>query len=246
MRLLLILAATLILFLALALAYPDVMIKPGKLSEGHRSLERDCFGCHAPIRGASSVSCLSCHKLEGIGRVTTAGAPLPAERFRKLRFHAGLGGTDCMRCHNLHASVRHRKTATFEHELLAAEFRRECQTCHLEQKPADELHSRLNDRCGSCHATAAWKPATFEHDRYFRFDANHPATCRTCHTDQGTFSTYTCYGCHEHSRAGILAEHREEGIRNIENCARCHRSGNEDEAEGGEGGGEGESHEDED
>ena len=70
MRLLLILAVTLILFLALALAYPDVMIKPGKLSEGHRSLERDCFGCHAPIRGASSVSCLSCHKLEGIGRVS--------------------------------------------------------------------------------------------------------------------------------------------------------------------------------
>ncbi len=236
MRLLLILAVTLILSLALAIAYPDVMIKPGKLSDGHRSLERDCFGCHAPIRGASSASCLSCHKLKRIGRVTTAGVPLPTDRFRKLRFHEGLSDADCMRCHTLHASVRHRKTATFQHELLTAEFRSECQSCHLEQKPADELHSRLTDRCGSCHKTAAWKPATFDHGRYFRFDVNHPADCRACHTDRSTFSTYTCYGCHEHSPAGILAEHREEGIREIQNCARCHRSGNEDEAEGrGEG-----------
>ncbi|HEX6902934.1 MAG TPA: cytochrome c3 family protein [Thermoanaerobaculia bacterium] len=279
MRLLLILAVTLILSLALAVAYPDVMIKPGELSAGHRGLERACLGCHAPIRGASSASCLSCHKLDRIGRATTAGLPLPAERFAKLRFHAGLRETDCMRCHTLHASVRHRKEATFQHALLAPAVRGDCRSCHLDRKPADELHSRLNDGCGSCHNTAAWKsavfdhralasgtdcaachgkdkpedelhprvtkscvychttkrwrPAKFDHNRYFRFDANHPADCQVCHTDGSTFSIYTCYGCHEHSPAGILAEHREEGIRNVENCARCHRSGQENEAEGG-------------
>jgi hypothetical protein len=35
---------------------------------------------------------------------------------------------------------------------------------------------------------------------------------------------YTCYGCHEHQQARIIAQHRNEGIANIEKCARCHRS----------------------
>ncbi|MFM7402028.1 MAG: hypothetical protein ACKO4W_14110 [Bacteroidota bacterium] len=35
------------------------------------------------------------------------------------------------------------------------------------------------------------------------------------------------YGCHEHNRANTLAEHREEGISNINDCARCHKSPDE-------------------
>lgn len=244
MRWLLSSAATLALSLALAVLHPDVMIKPGKLSEGHRGLNRDCLECHAPIRGAGSASCQSCHKLPQIGRVTTAGLPLPAERSRKLRFHAGLRNVDCMQCHTLHAGVRHRKAASFQHEMLAPEIRRDCQICHLEDRPQDALHRQVATSCTQCHTTAGWRPATFDHGRYFRFDANHPATCETCHTDRTTFSTYSCYGCHEHSSARILEEHLEEGIRNVENCARCHRSGNEDEAEGGGGEGREEGEED--
>ncbi len=235
MRWLLPSAATLVLAVILSTLFPSAMIKPGKLSEGHRNLDRDCFGCHAPIRGAASASCLSCHKLPQIGRVTTAGLPLPAERSRKLRFHAGLGGMDCMQCHTLHAGVRHRKTASFQHEMLAPEIRRDCQTCHLEDRPQDALHRQVAASCAQCHTPAGWRPASFDHSRYFRFDTNHPASCETCHTDKATYSTYSCYGCHEHTPSGILAEHREEGIRSIENCARCHRSGQEGEAEG-EGG----------
>lgn len=232
MRLVLALAVTLVLALLLTVAYPDVMIKPGRLSAGHRSLDRDCFACHQALRGAAGAGCLSCHKLDRIGRTTTAGTPLPAAGFRKVPFHASLAETDCMQCHALHASERHRKEPVFRHELLAAAVRENCQSCHQDDRPDDELHRQVAASCASCHGTAGWRPATFDHDRYFRFDAHHPASCRTCHLEETTFSTYSCYGCHEHSPARILAEHQEEGIRNVENCARCHRSGDEDEVEG--------------
>lgn len=149
-----------------------------------------------------------------------------------------------MACHAVHASERHRKEVVFQHGLLSPEARDECRSCHLQQMPADDLHRGAQGSCAQCHETSGWRPAHFEHTKYFRFDHNHPAECRTCHVDSTSFSVYSCYGCHEHDPARIAAEHREEGIQNFEDCARCHRSGNEEEAEGrsewGEGGEHGE------
>ena len=244
MRLLLVVVGTAVLSLILAVTYPDVMIKPGSLSEGHQSLDRDCLRCHTPFQGASAAVCLECHKLNAIGRTTMAGVPLPATGARKVQFHASLANTDCMACHTVHSSARHRREVVFQHALLAPEARNECRSCHLPEMPADELHRQAQGSCSPCHSTTGWRPATFDHARYFRFDGNHPADCRSCHMDRATFSVYSCYGCHEHSPARIAAEHREEGIQNFENCVRCHRSGDEEEAEGhGERGrGEGEEH----
>lgn len=84
--------------------------------------------------------------------------------------------------------------------------------------------------CAQCHSTTAWEPANFAHDRLFRLDGDHNVACATCHVG-GNTARYTCYGCHEHQPAATIAEHREEGIRNIDNCVRCHRSS----SEGGEG-----------
>ena len=80
------------------------------------------------------------------------------------------------------------------------------------------------------HTQEAWLPATFEHEKYFRFDRHHDTDCATCHVNND-YGSYTCYGCHEHSRSKIRAEHVEEGIYQYENCVECHRSGDEDEAE---------------
>ena len=74
----------------------------------------------------------------------------------------------------------------------------------------------------ACHKTEAWKPATFDHNKYFALDRDHEATCETCHKNND-YSRYTCYGCHEHSQAKIRAKHVEEGIQNFENCVECHR-----------------------
>lgn len=243
MRVLLTFFCTAVLAVGLAFAWPDLMIKPGELTPGHRGLDRDCLRCHTPLRGAAE-SCLQCHAVADIGRRTTQGAPLPARGLRKVAFHAGLAVTDCTACHALHIGVRHRRARAFEHELLQAAVRADCAACHGSDTPRDALHQRLDGGCGSCHGTGGWRPATFDHSRSFRFDSHHPADCNVCHTDRTTFASYTCYGCHEHEPAQIAAEHREEGIFRIADCARCHRSGEEDEAEGrregGSGGEEGE------
>jgi hypothetical protein len=81
----------------------------------------------------------------------------------------------------------------------------------------------LTGGCAQCHQTQAWKPATFDHDKHFLLDENHNVSCVTCHA-ANDYSKYTCYGCHEHTPENVLREHREEGIRNLDNCVRCHRS----------------------
>jgi hypothetical protein len=95
------------------------------------------------------------------------------------------------------------------------------------------LHDNLGKaiQCVQCHTTDKWKPSTFDHTKYFRFDGNHPSNCADCHDVNKTFSTYTCYNCHEHRPDKIEKEHIKEGIRNFSNCVECHRSGDEDEAE---------------
>ena len=95
----------------------------------------------------------------------------------------------------------------------------------------DLVHTSVKAGCDPCHQTAAWTPATFDHEPYFRFDRHHPEDCGTCHTTAGDLGAYTCYGCHEHTPRNIRSEHLEEGIREFEACEECHRSGDEEEAE---------------
>src|SRR3546814_3316281 len=80
-----------------------------------------------------------------------------------------------------------------------------------------------SDVCSSdfatCHQPGHWKPATFDHSRYFLLDRDHNTACTTCHLNNN-YKQYTCYGCHEHQPTKIITKHREEGITNIENCVR--------------------------
>jgi hypothetical protein len=124
---------------------------------------------------------------------------------------------------------------SFAHALLRPEVRGQCATCH--HAPQTPLHAQAGSNCAACHTTSAWKPATFEHTRFFALTGPHNASCATCHTG-GNFSRYTCFSCHEHQPDQIRAKHAEEGIQNIENCASCHRSASGEGGEGREGGGD--------
>jgi hypothetical protein len=72
-----ILAANLIVLAVLAFVYPNLMVGPGKLIPGHAKLESDCFACHAGFTGAEPERCVSCHKPEEIGKLTTTGSASP-------------------------------------------------------------------------------------------------------------------------------------------------------------------------
>lgn len=192
----------------------------------HQALaKRDCAGCHTDHAGLEAGNatrgfshgllpdslrnaCASCH---GRQRPDDPLHPRVAE--------------NCASCH----STEDWQSVSFEHRHILAGFEKDCAACHQKDRPGDELHRQVK-ACYQCHENRAWKPATFAHERYFRFDRHHPGDCSACHTNAGNFSEYTCYNCHEHSPAKIAREHRKEGIFDFENCADCHRSGNKDEA----------------
>lgn len=219
-----ILAANLLALAALAFLYPHLMVGPGKLIPGHAQLETDCFACHAPFAGATSERCVSCHKPEEIGRLTTVGKPVQ-KPLTSVPFHQKLLQQNCMACHSDHAGVkRFRVSGRFDHALLQPVLREECQSCH--KPPKDSLHEKISGNCAQCHSLEKWVPATFDHRQYFELDRDHNVQCVTCHV-RNDYSRYTCYGCHEHTPAGIRREHIEEGIRDFDNCVECHRSADE-------------------
>jgi len=228
---------------ALSFAYPQWMIAPGALIDGHHSLEGDCFACHRAWRSVSSEQCVRCHQVDRIGLFTVAGAAKSgAGALKKAGFHQQLTGQDCLACHGDHRGIMKFRPAQqrFSHDLLRPTVREACAQCH--RAPSDSLHRRLGGAsCAQCHRSEAWKPAEFEHDRYFVLDRRHDVKCETCHRGND-FGSYTCYGCHEHSPARVAREHEEEGIGNLDDCARCHRSANEHDIRGGEGRERGEKH----
>lgn len=232
-----ILALNLIVLAVLAFVYPNLMEGPGKLIPGHKPLEGDCFACHAPFRGASSVQCVSCHKPADIGRLTTAGLAI-AKPLTATPFHQKLLSEDCVACHSDHAGVkRYVVQGSFNHALLKKETRDQCQACH--KSPTDSLHQQITGNCIQCHTQKKWTPATFDHNKYFVLDGDHNTRCVTCHV-RNDYSRATCYGCHEHTPANIRRKHIEEGISKFDNCVECHRSANKHDIKGGKGEGEGE------
>ncbi len=216
------LIALAVLFIAgffIVLQVPELFVNPGALIKGHEKVEGDCFQCHTPLLGPSNAKCIACHKITEIG----------AKKAKTARFHQRLSENNCAGCHTDHIGRDAAKaTRTFNHSLLGATWRVSCHDCHL--KPPDSMHKNVTVKCETCHLPEQWRPATFHHDRYFRFDRDHPADCASCHIGE-RYDRYTCYGCHEHSEENVREEHLEEGIRDFANCTECHRSGDEDEAE---------------
>lgn len=212
---------------------PHAMVSPGKLMPAHRELEQDCFACHTPFIGAATSKCAACHVPSEIGLRSTKGAPLARNKSR-IPFHQSLVEQTCTACHTDHmasGNIQH-EAARFEHGLLKPELRGQCESCHV--APKDPLHSGpLPMTCSKCHATAGWKPSSFDHNRYFPLEGEHNVGCTSCHAGND-FKVYSCTGCHAHDKNRMIQEHLEEGIRSIDNCVRCHNGRGSTSREGGE------------
>lgn len=227
--------ANLLVLVGLVFAYPQLMISPGPLVAGHAELATDCFACHTAWRGTTAQKCIGCHAFPDIGLRTTKGAALPQHGL-KTAFHQQLSEQDCMACHSDHAGPKltRRTQKQFSHALLRPDVQQACATCHA--PPTDKLHTQIKGNCAQCHAQTAWKPATFDHVKFFELDKDHNASCITCHTGN-VYSRYTCYGCHEHTPSNIRRKHEKEGMGEFANCVECHRSASGERKSGGREGG---------
>ncbi len=231
------LALTFVLGGVAIVLFPYDAVTPGVLSQGHQRQRNDCLSCHTLLAGAPAGKCMACHRPADIGLRTVAGAALAKEKTRSNLVHRAVNG-ECVGCHGEHSGLsREVAVGRFRHDVLPPGILGSCAPCHAQQKPANALHAALSGNCTPCHTTKAWKPATFDHEKYFRFDRNHPARCAGCHLSKASLKEYTCTGCHEHALDRMVAKHREEGIPRIDGCRRCHPSGSEDDTigKGGEG-----------
>lgn len=247
MRTRIVTVASLAASIAIVFLAPRAALNPGPLSGGHQPQADHCLRCHALGRGAPSAKCVACHPFDTIG-VPRADAATPA-RPALAGMHRSFEGIACGACHTDHAGVDPASaTNRFSHDALRGDLRGRCLACHGANRAVDAIHQGAGDDCATCHGMTAWKPATFDHERFFPLDRDHHVACATCHDRPGDYRAYTCYGCHEHSVARMESKHREEGIRDLANCVRCHKSAQDKEGHegGGEGrGGEGEHHGDE-
>lgn len=199
-----------------------------------------CEQCHAGgVFTHTPTDCVACHQADY--DATTA----PAHR------SAGYS-TQCQTCHGTAAwtgaSFNHAATGfalTGAHAATACEqchaggvfagTPRDCNACHAAQYAAttNPAHAAagFGTDCASCHTSAAWQPATFDHDaKYFRIDSGHHrgtwASCQTCHQNSASYADFTCLVCHEHDKARMDSEHRGRSGYSYQSsaCYSCHRN----------------------
>jgi hypothetical protein len=200
----------------------------------------DCTSCH---KGAAtgqfiglSTQCYSCHAKEyqtttGPNHVT-AGFP-----------------TTCEQCHGLNtwsgAKFDHLKITGFA--LTGAHISLDCTACHVGGKfagtPATCVGCHLPDfqkttnpnhvqagfpqTCQSCHTTAAWQPATFDHNTFTKFPltgTHATVACTQCHVNgQFAGTPADCASCHMKDFQGTTnPNHAQAGIPTT--CATCHNT----------------------
>lgn len=184
-----------------------------ELSGAHKTLQ--CQGCHASDKKyrSASLTCVGCHK--------------------KDDQHKGALGEKCAGCHNDETWSRQKP---FDHAktrfpLDGAHKDVKCAICHAGERykdlpraclschRADDAHGgRYGDKCESCHASAKWSKAHFDHDKTkFPLRGGHQKVrCDKCHTGD-LFKqklSVECVACHKKSdlHKGQLGER----------CARCH------------------------
>lgn len=164
-----VLFVVIIAVVALSALNPSGWYSPGELIKGHQKLSNDCFACHTPFNGIENAKCISCHKLNEIGK----------DKLNAVLFHERLKNSSCISCHADHKGMIQDNTLMkFEHDLLSEEDKINCNACH--KVPESGSHKYFLNTCSSCHTTEGWKTTTrFSHEM---IEANQRQNCTLCHS----------------------------------------------------------------
>ncbi len=207
------------------------------LTGAHASLQ--CVACHANNNFTGlSATCVSCH-LNNYNSTTNPN-------------HKASGfPTDCAVCHTTSAwqpaSFDHSKTAF---PLTGAHVSVPCASCHINGvyagTPTDCYSCHQKDytsvtnpnhvaahfptTCGTCHTTASWLGATFNHTWFPIYSGTHAGkwmTCNDCHVNPSNYATFSCITCHTHDKSVTDPHHT--GVAGYSytatSCYSCHPTG---------------------
>ena len=208
------------------------------ITGAHRAVP--CSDCHVGNRFTGlAIQCVGCHQ-QAYDQTTQPN-------------HAQVAfSTDCVQCHSTAswtAPFDHRRT---QFPLTGAHRTAICQDCHGDgvysgkstlcagchqtdynntSNPAHQSAGFPLD-CASCHTTATWQGAKFDHDTPFFpiYSGAHRgrwSTCGDCHTVASDFHQFTCLSCHEHNKTDMDSRHRgRSGYQYLSSaCLSCHPSG---------------------
>ena len=78
--------------------------------------------------------------------------------------------------------------------------------------------------CATCHTTAAWTGATFNHTYFPVNHGNANGVCATCHTNPANYLVFQCTQCHGGGNAANFNHPNLSGyVYNSVNCYQCHK-----------------------
>ena len=209
-------------------------VSPGRLSMSHATLETNCGACHTPIKSAEASKCIACHANNTallqrqptafhstVGTCSSCHIEHQGPGVRPVTMdHAALAdiGLETVRRsienpanRRLLAWVRQHEseetTDTAHPRVTSREAALECGACHSTK----DRHQKLfGQDCASCHATASWAIAEFQHPSPRSVD------CVQCH--QGPPSHYMM-----HFQMVSQAVARVPDAR-VDQCFRCHQT----------------------
>ena len=215
----------------------DHSTTPFPLTGAHRAVS--CAGCHSDgVYRGKPMLCVSCHQ------ATYAATTSPA--------HAAAGfPTTCESCHTTtmwrgavfnHATTRFPLTGAHVTQACASchgdgVYRGKtmvCSGCHLPKYNSttnpNHAAAQFPTTCESCHTTATWLGATFNHDAMFFpiYSGAHQgkwSSCTTCHTAPNNFAVFTCTSCHGKTETDSKHQGRAGYVYQSSNCYACHPQG---------------------
>ncbi len=167
---------------------------PSAAAGQFRGLSTECSSCHMDAFRAAKLpdhlaakfptTCATCHKVD-----SWFGAAFNHQAITGFALTGGHAGLACVSCH---AGGKFTGTSA------------NCASCHLKDfnatKNPNHVSAGFPQNCSTCHTTAAWQGARFDHNTFTQFPltgAHVNATCAACHANgQFAGTPKTCNSCH--------------------------------------------------
>jgi len=208
-----------------------------------------------PLTGKhTTLTCVACHVNGNFNNVPTGCVSCHLNDYNGTNDpnHKAAGfPTDCQVCH----STNGWRPAQFDHNktrfpLTGAHINVPCAKCHIngvyQGTPTDcyschkadylgtnnpnHVAAHFPTTCATCHTTATWLGAVFNHTWFPIYSGTHAGrwmTCGDCHINPTDYSVFSCITCHEHSKDNTDPKHRDVRgyVYSATSCYSCHPTG---------------------